>query len=110
LPTPLRGKRAGTVSERYRAAAGARLDCAGDVSAALRRVPRVVGVDVLTAANVVVVHHSGTVAVDDVRAAARAAGLTPLPEGTPQPAAASRRWWWAQGQPRRQPRTLHHRL
>ena len=88
-----------TVTDRYRVAAGSCLDCAGDVSAALRRLPGIVGVDVLTAANVVGVQHTGAVSADDVRAAARATGLTLVPEDTPQPAMARCRWW-AQGQTR----------
>lgn len=87
------------VADRYRVASGSCLDCAGNVGSALRRVPGVVGVDVLTAANVVVVRHTGAVAVDDVRAAARTSGLTLLPEGNPAGGGAARRWW-VQGQTR----------
>mgnify|MGYP000850512610 CR=1 FL=1 len=88
-----------TVADRYQVASGSCLDCAGDVTSALRQVPGVTGVDVLTAANVVVVRHTGTVAIDDVRVAARTAGLTLLPEGSPAaPGEATR--WWQQGQAR----------
>ena len=84
------------VTDRYRVAAGCCLDCSGDVASAVRAVPGVGGVDVLTAANVVMVRHSGSVQVDDVRSAARSAGLTLIPEGSPEAEVGHR--WWQQGQ------------
>lgn len=87
-----------TVEDRYQVAGGSCLDCSGDVSAALRRVPGVVGVEVLTTANVVVVRHTGAVAVDDVRAAAGTAGLALLPAGGAVQERGAH--WWQQGQTR----------
>lgn len=96
------GTAGAAVADRYAVAAGSCLDCGGDVAAALRRVPGVAEVQVLTAANVVVVRHGGQVAAEAVRAAARTAGLTLLPEGggAAARAAAGRPSWWRQGQTR----------
>lgn len=69
------------VTRRFRVVSGSCLDCAGDVQGALFAVPGVEHVDVLTAAGVVVVRHAGDTADDDIRAAAKRAGIGLLAEG-----------------------------
>ena len=67
---------------RFRVDEGSCVDCAGDVAGALRKLPGVRSVNVLTAAGVVTVEHDERVLVGDVRREAARCGLGLVPAET----------------------------
>ena len=84
VPEPL-------VRTRFNVAAGACLDCAGDLAGQLRALPGVKAVHLLTAANAVLVEHEQTVPLVRIQEGAAHVGVHLVPAGTEH--GAPKRWW-----------------
>ena len=72
---------------------GSCLDCAGDVAGTLKRLPLVERVEVLPTAGIVVIEHTGELALSAVNAASARLGLELEPAGVRAADRMERAWW-----------------